>query len=121
MNTKRDKKIAEALEIEWHETEGRYSSTKAKGHWRCLTCDTIWYGWDGIDLPTCKCNPDFSTDSGMCLILRKGPEREWWGDFSMEKIEDYGDLVPRGDIFNLLQDPNDLADELKSFFRGEKP
>jgi len=117
-NTERDKVIAEALGLCWHE-------------------------WRVLELGLCRCDkcslqtsatgsymPDFSTYDGMGLILKLGPKvlGDAWkmfinkqmyapnskGEWNVEPI-DYDGNIP----IDLLQDPDKLADELYQFLKEE--
>ncbi len=123
MNTKRDKVIALALGLCWHE-----ATTSIPEYYTGCSCgfsvDVDRDVEDWVDRRnSCRYhlednpNPDFSTDSGMCLILRKGPEREWWTVFiywlmRKQTIEDFDICtIP----YCYLQHPDDIANELKQF------
>jgi len=128
MNKDRDRRIARALKIPWHESEGVYSSAAGKGKWRCKTCDTDWFGWDGVELPICKFNPSFDSPSGLVTILNEGPKQEWWGSFMShlwrcEKPLGYADQwdnchVHKHINLEFLQSPPRLAEVLDEFIQN---
>ena len=130
MNTKRDEKIAKALRLCWHELT--YLDVSAPMQ-REVGCPCGWSGGEWGKEEHLESNPDFSTFDGMGLILQKGPEREWWLQFMLYIKAFYlghaHDLVKEGWKQghyihpSLLQDPDDLADNLKQFLDergGEK-
>ena len=134
MNTKRDKKIAEALGLCWHEQDNALPWNS----WPQCVCGR-WF-IDLIDLEAhIKGNTfNFSTFDGIGLILQKGPEREWFNEFAYW-LEDKGDtpirmqyhVLPSKTTWNpleteyflstrLLQDPDRLANELDTFLKEQK-
>lgn len=56
-DTEINKACAELMGKKWYASEVIWSDI-SKGKWRCKTCDTEWYGWDGFTEIICKENPD---------------------------------------------------------------
>ena len=123
MNTERDKKIAEALGLCWHEGEKvDFMGADMPGvSARCSKCK-IDLDMDSYRIYTR--NPSFSTFDGMGLILQEGPEvlgERVWGNFIWKmrgQVWAWGKspleyFIPQ----SLLQDPNKLANKLYAFLK----
>ena len=123
MKQERDKVIAEALGLCWHNIYDRMSAlTNTDTGVTKVFCD-VCEQW--VEPP----NPNFSTFDGMGLILQKGPKREWWYRF-LQHLEDKGYATfissPNGTncIWYLsvwmVKDPDHLANKLYTFLKEGK-
>lgn len=111
-HTDRDKRIAEALGLCWHniqyEEDPHYIFI-------CTDCGETFEDDENL-------LPNFSTFDGMGLILQKGPEKEWWQWFIVNKVGRVHGLMLKKTYFievYYLQDPDKLADELYQFLKEE--
>lgn len=104
-----NRELAEAFGMCWHtdiwnDECNRYQCKKCG---KFLTTEKIWH-------------PDFSTPSGIVLLLKKMREREDWHDFARSKLGMNAIHANWGIPIIYILTPGLLAEKAVEWFRGRK-